>query len=354
MKKAIFAIARYLRFLRVALRSPIAGTLRPGDWRWVLRGYQPETVRLLDLTAKNHSGYMRDIDKKRVSTNTNEGFSRLFNNKIEFQFFFENIFPLPRLYCVILDGRILPGSPNYAIMEPMEALEKGISLVFKPVFGGMGRGICFASKEGTDYVINGEPRSEGGMAEFLSGLHQYMVCERIEQHPSLRKLFPGTINTLRVLTVRDPGNGEIGIELAVQRIGTTLSFPTDTFGRGGLGADIDLETGTCGVAVRRSETWSREAYTQHPDSGEQITGKKVPHWEEIRGTLLEGLSKYPYFDYVGWDVLVAENGFYVIEGNHNPSNHLMQVHEPLLASPLLRRFYVSRGILKRETASSPA
>jgi hypothetical protein len=52
----------------------------------------------------------------------------------------------------------------------------------------------------------------------------------------------------------------------------------------------------------------------------------------------------PYIPYIGWDVVITETGFRVIEGNANSDVDLLQVHKPLLVDPKIREFYRSYGM----------
>ncbi len=347
MKKFVFAVGRRPRFIRVAMRSPIFRGLGLKELVWVLRGFNPESVRLLGLAENGNSGYVRDIDKKRVSRAANKGFSNVLGNKIEFQYFFENIFRVPPLYCLVLSGKISRGSPNYPGKDLHDALEEGEQLVLKPVFGGMSRGIHFVHQKEDGYHVNDRVLDATEFRTFVSGLDSYMVCPKIEQHADLSRIFPETTNTVRVLTVRDPLTGRIGIAMAIQNFGTRRSLPTDNFSRGGVCARVDVSTGVYGKAVRHAVDWRKETYREHPDTGEPITGLKLPNWELVKSTMIDRLEQYPFFDFVGWDIVISADDFFVIEGNHNPGNFLTQAHQPLLDLPELQRFYREKGVVDR-------
>jgi len=48
-----------------------------------------------------------------------------------------------------------------------------------------------------------------------------------------------------------------------------------------------------------------------------------------------------FIPYIGWDLLVTEDGFQVIEANNGPDLMLFQMHGPLLIDPRIRRFFQS-------------
>lgn len=66
----------------------------------------------------------------------------------------------------------------------------------------------------------------------------------------------------------------------------------------------------------------------------------MPRWAELTATLLELLGALPIFNYVGWDVLVTNDGFYIIEGNNAPTIVSLQLTRPALSDPRVRRFVV--------------
>ncbi len=82
----------------------------------------------------------------------------------------------------------------------------------------------------------------------------------------------------------------------------------------------------------------------HPDTGVEITGTKLPHWEYVTSKLLEVCREMAYIPYVGWDIVITERGFTVIEGNNYPDlGH--QYYGPLLVDPRVRAFYEAHGAL---------
>ncbi len=53
----------------------------------------------------------------------------------------------------------------------------------------------------------------------------------------------------------------------------------------------------------------------------------------------------PYVKHAGWDVIVTDDDFVVIEINDHPGNRTLQVHEPLLRNDRLREFYEREGVI---------
>jgi hypothetical protein len=151
---------------------------------------------------------------------------------------------------------------------------------------------------------------------------------------------------MRLLTMWTPGDPAPFIAAAGQRIGTSDTAPTDNFSGGGIGAPIDLETGRLGEARRRTASGRPVHLTHHPESGARIAGALLPHWDQIRETVLRAASAMGLARYVGWDVLVDASGTpVIIEGNSNTGVHVLQLDGGLLRNPSVRKFYETCGVI---------
>jgi hypothetical protein len=119
----------------------------------------------------------------------------------------------------------------------------------------------------------------------------------------------------------------------------------DNFTQGGVAALVDPETGRLQLGIRVLPSGRPEAVERHPDTGAEITGLVVPRWRETVERVLAVARDHPYLPYVGWDVVVTDEGIRILEGNSNSGTDILQVHGPLLADPRIRRFYERRGVL---------
>jgi hypothetical protein len=210
----------------------------------------------------------------------------------------------------------------------------------------MGKGILFVDRYGGSITVNGDPKGERELLEMVSGLHQYMICERIQQNQFLSDIYPHTVNSLRVITCLDSNTGEVFIPFAIQRFGTDISAPTDNFSQRGVSAPLDIDSGRMGTVVMKGPNWERLTLSSHPDSGREITGTLLPNWPQVRDEMIRKLEQHPFFDYVGWDVVITQDGFSVIEGNHNQGNYLPHAHYSLLSDQRLRNFFMAKGVIR--------
>ena len=151
-----------------------------------------------------------------------------------------------------------------------------------------------------------------------------VVEEVLQQHEDLNRLNPGSINTLRVVTVANETGPHI--VYAHIRIGNS-DRPVDNLHSGGMFAPIDLEKG---VIQYPAYDKARQTYTQHPRTGTQIQGFPIPCWEEAKAMCLEAAQIIPQMRYVGWDVAITPDGPVFVEGNNLPGYDIIQMppHTP--------------------------
>ncbi len=143
--------------------------------------------------------------------------------------------------------------------------------------------------------------------------------ELVLQHKDLNELCDASVNTIRIMTYNDSGNPII--LWAGLRIGNGIN-PVDNFHAGGMGAEINLETGKLiGPALDKD----LNEFPKHPKSKIKIDGFKIPFFNEIKEMVLEASLESDKILLVGWDVAVTPSGPIIIEGNRRPGFDLVQV-----------------------------
>jgi hypothetical protein len=224
--------------------------------------------------------------------------------------------------------------------------------VIKPLAGGGGTNIRFLRREDDRMLLNEQPLSEPALARLVGSMREDVVVAYVEQRPEIAALYPRTVNTLRLLTMWDQEAGEPFVAAAVLRIGRAECYPVDNWTQGALTARLELETGLLGPGVSHPGQGTALAWhVRHPETGAPIEGLALPGWSEIRRRMLQICRSVPFLLYVGWDLILTNDGFRVLEGNHYPDLNLMQVHRPLLTDPRVARFYETHGVLQRRPAA---
>jgi hypothetical protein len=329
------AIARFRMPLRRRLWLWRHGFLSQAD---VLYGEDGITK---DNYHRYLSSYQRDLTQR-----INGRWGEALENKLLFHHLLDG-FPERRstIHAHLMDGRYTPvdsegtTSDGDAADRVMALLDEHHRLVLKPTYGTIGKRILMCESTGSGYRVNGEHHSAEEFATRIPDLDDYLISEFVEQAPYAASLYPDSPNTLRVLTMVDPDSGEPFVAAAAHRIGTDRSAPLDNWSRGGLSTDVSA-SGDLGSAVQYPYDGHRERHTNHPDTGAQIAGVTIPDWPAIREDILDIAANCSQIPYVGWDVIVTDDGeFTVIEGNNCSGVRVFQVHRPLLDDSRVRRFY---------------
>ena len=148
--------------------------------------------------------------------------------------------------------------------------------------------------------------------------------EVIVQHPAVAAIYPGSINTVRMVTIRGE-SGRVYLVTAMFRIGNGKFV--DNFNSGGMVAPMDPETGT---VIDRALDKRKNLYVNHPATGTPIQGFRFPDWGQARALVEQAAQVVPEVGYVGWDVCFTPDGPCLVEGNQFPGHDIYQlpVHTP--------------------------
>ena len=311
------------------------------------RGFLPEKKRLYGLEAGDidkADRYLSDVQRW-LTRLVNGPYSVVFNNKILFDQVFGRHCEVPRTIAISRNGRVVAHGPLWYKIKRGQA--GPLMLVAKPLGGGGGGSIYFIRIDRQHAVVETNDtanprfsvRSEDLSDVFTRQRVPFIINEYVQQGEFSRRLYPLTVNTVRVLVLRDVHSGEPHIVRAVLRVGNSESYPIDNFSMGGLSIEIDLESGELGRAVAAEGRFSGQTWQAHPDTGETIAGARIPHWQAHMGKLKALFGQLPYLKYCGFDLILRDEDFVVLEGNSYSQVRLFQMHEPLLVSGRVTSFY---------------
>jgi hypothetical protein len=170
-------------------------------------------------------------------------------------------------------------------------------------------------------------------ADFPRGSKDIVVQPVIRQHPALGALYPHSVNTVRIDTLRTEGG--IISNAAVLRMGAGGSV-VDNGAAGGLVAGLDLATGRLRRIARQKPKYGHALHDRHPDTGTRFADVTVPFWRDIRAVVVRAAEQLP-FGSLGWDVAVTADGPVIIEANSHWDVTVMQLGWGGLASTELGR-----------------
>lgn len=194
--------------------------------------------------------------------------------------------------------------------------------VLKPASSAKGKGITVIKERVGDKFIAGDDQEydyEGIYRILLAGFETGLphsrdsvtLQERIKQHTAIDAIFPNCLNCVRIVAL-------LGLDGRIELLGTIMKFGrgkamVDNTYQGGIAGKIN-EDGTLGPIVNFSSQ-SIEYSDQHPDTHAQITGVKLPYYEETKAIACEVQRNVPQLRSLGFDIGITPDGPVIIEGN---------------------------------------
>jgi len=196
----------------------------------------------------------------------------------------------------------------HALIAELVGRSRTGSVFVKPIEGSMGeRCVRFE-----------DPVPEAEVRAFFGGPFRnahFVFEETIRQHRRLAELYPHSLNTLRVTTVRRPSGDVLDLVMII-RIGSGGQY-VDNASAGGIAVGVDLSSGTVLRAPSTLHHFGGTVHESHPDTGVAVRGFQVPLFEEAV-ELGHRAARYIDYPLVGWDVAITDDGVVLLEGNDTP------------------------------------
>lgn len=309
---------RRIVFVRNHFKCPWYKKIRAN----LTRGFLADQWMLYDFDHNDPSEYLSEFDWYR-SRYINEPFDFVLNNKIAANEILKQYVRVPDIYMIKNKGVLSSFEQKKATYQSaVELLKEKGNLFIKPYGAGKGTGVNILIYEEGAIYVDKEKYSEEAFIEFLKTRDNWFLSETMKQHSYLDAIYDKTVNTIRLITLRDVETHEFKIFFAVQRIGTSATIPVDNGSRGGLVSKIDLETGMLSEARCLH---NKNVYKVHPDSKAPIEGVVIPGWEQLKVDIVELANKMPYMHFIAWDILITPEGFCIIEGNTSSGVNIIQL-----------------------------
>lgn len=225
-----------------------------------------------------------------------------------------------------------------SMVKKLEAMTRELGVVLmKPQDATHGDGVeKFYAKDISDYPAFYDKLVKEGRT---------LVEEVITQHPDLDRLWPGSINTVRLVTIYAHGKGNIVASFL--RVGNS-DKPVDNFNGGGMVVPLDVETGKVLCAAVNK---AGERFEVHPGTGTPFEGFVVPLWDQVIALAEEAAGVVKGVRYVGWDVAVTPEGPCLVEGNQYPGHDIYglpgQTEEQMGVLPNFEKVLPMRDLPRR-------
>jgi len=310
------------------------------------RGFKAYTAKLYNLDRHNASNFVSDLQRKAARQITPK-YNIIFDDKLVTKMVFGRVLRTPETLAYLDDGQVVDEFGRALDLgSVVDRIRAERRVVLKPIIGAGGRGVTLLSTCGNQILADQQVLEDP--EAYLRRCKRSFLSVFIVQHPYAAALYPGSVNTVRIITMRDPDSGQIFLSHALHRIGNDRSAPTDNFSRGGLVVTLDHATGELlRAAICDKARGTFEFIEKHPDTGATIVGQKVPNWEEVLDAGKRAHSSFPQAEMIAWDFALNEQAEPVmIEANASTDVDLIQIHSPMLAEPRVRRFFEFHGVVK--------
>ncbi len=317
---------------------------------WVIKKRFPKHYFGRFLYRKNSGPYKNFLDNTeynkiiRSKELNPQEYAPLVNNKLIFATFCERLnIPSPKVLGYnfktdfFYNGTVQRITEIAQMVEYFEKLysSTGLEKVFIKSLNGLGGKETHLLERST---MVGTLKELG--STFLNQAFIHQAC--IEQHPAISKIYPGSVNTLRLETYVDKNN-KPGFLGAIIRFGAGGS-PIDNISSGGFFVIADLDTGILSERGMQALLYGGKTLPEHPDTGFIFKGFKLPYFEESKALCLK-LVRYLPSRLVGWDIAITPAGPVVIEGNVSPGINIGEIgYGGYVKHPIYKEIFAKKGV----------
>ena len=148
---------------------------------------------------------------------------------------------------------------------------------------------------------------------------QKLIEERVKQDRELANIYPYSVNTLRLVTIRK--NSDVTVVFACLRVGNDYAN-VDNLNHGGMAIIIDLQKGEL---IAPGTDRKDQVFYEHPITKVKIDGYKIPYLKEALELVKKAALRFDDLGYIGWDVAISETGPLIIEANEYPGHDIYQL-----------------------------
>lgn len=318
-------------------------TLTQKIWAYK-RGFLSNKIELFGLNDSNYMNFISDIDYYMIHP-INREYSKWIDDKLTTKYMLKEFSKyLTKYYFQLENNKIIKlmdcpkeiKNSNFGIID---LLKREKALALKLLGGSLGLGFYKISYDGS-YYINNQKVLKEDIFKLIESLNNYIVTEYISCHDRLAKIYDKAPNTLRVMTIQDKLGNSI-IVRGVVRFGTNKSGVIEHAHAGGIYANIDIKTGE--FYDGRSDSGKIKC-SVHPDSGESLEGV-IPNWNIVKEKIIQICNYMPQLSYMGWDIVITNDGFRILEINSHQSLDLHQWYRGIYEDSIAKEFF--QDILKK-------
>lgn len=290
-------------------------------WAWKYREpcryYFAYGLDLKGHSPKEYVGYnefraLRNIlnirQRENLMTNYTFNYLALLRDKFVFYQYCDSLgMPHPNTYGLVTNGKVSWYNGKQMRFEELDTIvEHNLDAFCKENTGELGRGAFVLRVDNRTLWVNGEEcEIEDVKRKF--GNANFIIQERLQNHPALDAIYPNALNTLKFVTVIND-NGDVEFFDSVLRFGIGGNI-VDNAGQGGIFVGVEpngylQETGY----YEAGKNPIINAGGIHPDTKQKFGGMKVPYWDEIMRMATEFHRFYYGVPSIGWDIAITPEG----------------------------------------------
>ena len=295
--------------------------------KYAFKGFTVNEYVWYDLKNNNINDYISDY-KRIKSRSINENYKIILDDKLLFEEIFRNYVRVPYNYGYISNGHIYSlHEYNINNKNIFDFIKEKKNIVIKVLRGYEGIGVYIIKNIENKFEVNGKKSSKKEIESIISKCGESIICEYMKQSEFENSIYDKATNTIRIVCAKKKGETNAKVLKAVQRIGSDYCAPVDNISAGGLAATIDIETGRLSYAIAKYGPMENrmKKMPNHPDNGNKIEGKVIPNWDKVKQEIEDVTNKFPYLNFVAWDVLLIDEGICIIEGNASSGCGLFQL-----------------------------
>lgn len=334
-------------FVKDRDRKPIAQILCEVLQLWLHNGFPAADYYgnlLFKSFATNIQDHVGARRAARIREHLNDPFwFSLLDNKLCFHLYFaDKPISIPRLLGYSFGLQVVVNSEELSMASPHDCrvvlqLLADMSTtghVFVKPTGGVGGGGAYQfSRDEISTVLDVVHR------DMVS--KDYIFEEAIVQHPMMSKIYPYSVNTLRIDTFRDD-NGAILPISAYMRMGVGGHY-ADNASSGGCFVGVNMDSGMLKCYAYTLPKVGGGRLREHPDTGVVFQDFKVPLFAHAVRFVCD-VARYVPQRMVGWDVAISSDGPILIEGNPNYDTRVSEVaYGGYRNNPVYRRILAQYG-----------
>ena len=350
-------------FVKKFKDDEVAFDLSEEEKCWAMkRGFFPGRIKLYGLNDDNYRDYVPDFNYF-MTHPLNHHFKIWVNDKLTLKYVLNSNGcqdSMPDYYLYIEnddDYTYLQEAPKHIEKDKdfiYNLLKEKGCLAIKPNSGTSG-GLGFIKLELIDDNMyeNNKPIDNDRFNEILSNLRNNIVTEYVHQHDELTKIWDKSECTLRVIMFKEPSENiyeqsKWSCIVSYARFGTAISGGASNLSSGGIGIGFDFETGKFNDFAIRYKKFCKDGNTtlyEHPDTKYVWKDKCLPNWKYVREMLDRICNHVSSLSYLGFDVIITNDGMKLCEINTHPACDYEQVMcGPVLAKENAEKFFRKKGM----------